>query len=87
MGDLRDGLHTLMDEGFPPPDAVGYELEDAGNVVAEAELVWEKQRIVLLLPAHADSESVWISKGWNALMGEGEWPKRVVDALSGQNSL
>ena len=23
----------------------------------------------------------------NALMGEGEWPKRVVDALSGQNSL
>lgn len=87
MGDLRDGLHTLMDEGFPPPDAVGYELEEAGNVVAEAELVWEKQRIVLLLPAHADSESVWISKGWNALMGEGEWPKRVVDALSGQNIL
>jgi DEAD/DEAH box helicase domain-containing protein len=82
MDDLRDGLNTLSGEGFPPPDAVGYELEEAGNVVAEAELVWEKQQIVLLMPAHGDSEPIWISKGWKAVMAEGEWPKRVADTLS-----
>ena len=26
-----EGLHALMDAGLPPPDEVGYELEQAGE--------------------------------------------------------
>jgi DEAD/DEAH box helicase domain-containing protein len=38
MGVLGEGLHALMDAGLPPPDEVGYELEQMDGVAAEAEL-------------------------------------------------
>jgi DEAD/DEAH box helicase domain-containing protein len=40
MSSLAEGLQVLMDAGLSPPDEVGYELEQAGDVVAEAELAW-----------------------------------------------
>src|SRR5439155_11589286 len=59
MRGLEDGLRALMDTGLPSPDEVGYELEQAGDVVAEAELAWIRQKLVLLMPAHVDRQPVW----------------------------
>jgi DEAD/DEAH box helicase domain-containing protein len=82
MSNLAEGLRTLMEAGFPPPDDVGYELEQAGEVVAEAELAWRHSKIVLLMPQHADSASVWKSNGWHALVAEGEWQQLLVSQFS-----
>ena len=81
MGSLAEGLQALMDAGLPPPDQVGYELEEAGEVVAEAELAWFEHKLVLLMPAQADSTAVWKANGWNALLAEGQWQQQLGDAL------
>jgi hypothetical protein len=81
MSSLADGLQALMDAGFSPPDEVGYELEQAGSVVAEAELAWVAQKRVLLMPAQADSAAVWQVNGWETWMADGPWPQQLVDAL------
>lgn len=81
MGSLAEGLHALMDAGLPPPDEVGFELEQEGDVVAEAELAWLKRKLVLLMPVHVDSASVWEANGWKTLMAEDGWQQRLVDEL------
>jgi DEAD/DEAH box helicase domain-containing protein len=81
MGILAEGLHALMDAGLPPPDEVGYELEQVGDVVAEAELAWIQRKLVLLLPVHADSASVWEANGWKTLMAEDKWQQRLAEEL------
>lgn len=81
MGMLAEGLHALMAAGLLPPDEVGYELEQAGEVVAEAELAWTQQKLVLLLPGHADSASIWEASGWRTLVAEHEWQQRLADEL------
>ena len=81
MGSLADGLHALMDAGLPPPDEVGYELEKDGDVIAEAELAWLQRKIVLLMPVHADSASVWEAYGWKTLLAVDEWQQRLANEL------
>lgn len=81
MGSLAEGLHALMDAGLPPPDEVGFELEQAGDVVAEAELAWIQRKLVLLMPVHADSTTVWETNGWKTLMAQDEWHSRLADEL------
>ena len=82
MSTLAVGLRTLMDAGFAPPDEVGYELEQAGEVVAEAELAWRQSKLVLLVPEHAQSVAIWETNGWRALIAENEWPQRLANELS-----
>ena len=77
MGVLSDGLHSLMDAGWPPPDEVGYELEQDGKVLAEAELVWSQRKLVLLVPEQIDSKTEWVVKGWKAIVAEGDWQQRL----------
>jgi DEAD/DEAH box helicase domain-containing protein len=79
MGVLTDGLHSLMDAGLPPPDEVGYELEQDANVLAEAELAWGQRKLVLLMPEQIDSKTVWEGKGWTAIVAEGDWQQRLRD--------
>lgn len=81
MGVLEDGLRVLMNVGLPPPDEIGYELEEAGEVVAEAELVWIQRKVALLMPAHEDFQAVWETKGWKTVVAEGEWQQRLTDEL------
>ncbi len=81
MASLAEGLQSLMDAGLPPPDQVGYELEEAGEVIAEAELAWFERRLVLLMPTQADSSAVWQAKGWKALLAEAQWQQQLADAL------
>jgi DEAD/DEAH box helicase domain-containing protein len=71
------GIAGLMDAGLSPPDEVGYELEQAGSVVAEAELAWVAQKLVLLMPAQADSAAVWQVNGWETWMADGPWPQQI----------
>lgn len=81
MGALAEGLHALRDAGLPPPDEVGFELEKEGDVVAEAELAWVQRKLVLLMPVHADSTSMWEANGWKTLMAQDEWHSRLADEL------
>jgi DEAD/DEAH box helicase domain-containing protein len=86
MGSLSEGLRALLDAGLPPPDEVGYELDHAGDVVAEAELAWTKRKLVLLMPAHTEGAPVWQANGWRTLMAEDDWQKRLTEEL-GNNSV
>jgi len=81
MGTLTESLRVFMDAGLPPPDEVGYELEQVGDVIAEAELAWMQRKLVLLMPVHVQSTSVWEANGWKTLMAEGEWQQRLADEL------
>ncbi|NMQ26322.1 DEAD/DEAH box helicase [Candidatus Accumulibacter phosphatis] len=81
MGSLAEGLRVLMDAGLPLPDEVGYELEQAGDVVAEAELAWVARKLVLLMPAQADGATVWQGNGWKTLVADGQWAQELADAL------
>ena len=83
MGSLADELRRLMDAGLPPPDEVGYELEQDGSVIAEAELAWLQRKLVVLMPIHAASAPVWKSTGWKTLMATDEWPQRLAEELGG----
>jgi len=38
---------------------------------------------VLLMPAHAESASVWEANGWRTRVADPEWPQRLVDDLRG----
>src|SRR5262249_45780094 len=60
LDELRDGLRALAARGVPPPDAVGVELERDGVVDGEAELQWERPRLVVLAPHQADIGAAWI---------------------------
>ena len=84
MGSLAEGLHVLMDAGLLPPDEVGYELEEDGNVVAEAELAWIQRKLVLLMPVHAESGPVWEANGWKTLMADDEWQRRLSNDLGNE---
>jgi DEAD/DEAH box helicase domain-containing protein len=78
---LADDLHALMEAGLPPPDEVGYELEQEGEVVAEAELAWPQRKLVLLMPAHTANASVWDAHGWKALIAQDDWQQRLAEEL------
>lgn len=86
MGALGDGLRFLMDVGLPPPDEVGYELEEAGGVVAESELAWVSRKLALLMPVHIDCQSVWEAQGWKTVVAEGEWQKRLAQELGNHSA-
>lgn len=87
MGALGDGLRFLMDTtGLPPPDEVGYELEEAGEVVAESELAWVPRKLALLMPVHIDCQSVWEAQGWKTVVAEGEWEKRLAQELGNHSA-
>ena len=81
MSELEDGLRDLMAAGLPPPDEVGYELEQGGEVVAEAELVWMQHKVALLMPAHLDRLSTWEALGWRVVAANDEWKRLMVDEL------
>jgi DEAD/DEAH box helicase domain-containing protein len=86
MSELKTGLGVLMDAGVPPPDEVGYELERAGNVIAEAELAWTQRKLVLLMAAHIEFQGVWQNHGWKAVLAQGEWQQRLLEELTSQGA-
>lgn len=79
---LWDGLASLIQAGAEPPDEVGFELSDGGDVVAEAELAWRGFHVVLLMPQQADYVAIWHSRGWKAVIAQGDWAEEIGRALS-----
>jgi hypothetical protein len=71
-----------MDAGFVPPDEVGFELEENGDVVAEAELAWSQAKLVLLMKEHMSSSEVWQAYGWKVRLADGDWHHELIKELS-----
>ena len=60
--DLHPMMRALSAQDIPAPE-VGFELTNvAGEVVAEAELVWEAKRIAVLLPSQ--ERQLFVEAGW-----------------------
>ena len=78
---LVDGLNALVHAGLPPPDEVGYELEQDGEVAAEAELAWIGRKLVLLMPEQIAYQSFWDAHGWKTVIAEGCWQERLIELL------
>jgi DEAD/DEAH box helicase domain-containing protein len=86
MSELKPGLRTLMEAGLPPPDEVGYELPEAGNVIAEAELVWIQRKLALLMTAHVEFQAIWEAHGWRTVVAQGEWQQQLLEELTSQGA-
>jgi DEAD/DEAH box helicase domain-containing protein len=82
MSELKPGLRALREAGLPPPDEVGYELAEASNVIAEAELVWIQRKLALLMPAHVEFQAVWEAHGWKTVVAQGDWQQRLLAELT-----
>lgn len=68
LATLSAGLHELAILGVNPP-VIGHELaDDRGMVVAEAEMAWLAEHVVLLTFDQADLNSAWAQAGWEVLV-------------------
>jgi DEAD/DEAH box helicase domain-containing protein len=86
---LKTGLRELAILGAHPP-VIGHELaDDRGTVVAEAEMAWITNHVVLLTFDQADLADAWVTAGWQVLVldentamvdGAG-WPGAVASKL------
>ena len=82
---VRDLLLALLEAGARAPE-MGYELTGAGGeIVAMAELGWEKQRVAVLLPREEPFRAAFDGAGWVVfLAGETDTnPEAVLEALGG----
>ncbi len=65
-------LCSWMGEGAPPPSSVGYELlSENREIIAEAEMAWEAEKVVWLLPEQAATIDIFTARGgWTVFVGE-----------------
>jgi hypothetical protein len=78
LDELRSGLRALASSGVPPPDAVGVELECDGVVEGEAEVQWQRPRLVVLAPHQTDADTTWTEAGWQVVrVDDGDWVAAV----------
>lgn len=67
LSSMKDGIKALADAGADQPE-VGLELADEkGQVLADAELAWSLQKLVVLRPDQADLSSAWVAAGWHVI--------------------
>ena len=80
---LRPLLRQLARRDLPAPE-LGHELaDDAGKVVAHAELAWPSRRVALLLPDQEHHKMHYERSGWHVLTVEPERPAgALVDLLA-----
>ena len=79
MSDLHDDIRKLRDLGALVPEEVGYELAEADQVVAEAELAWVAKKVALLLTI--EDANTFQKQGWSVVeAGEG-WPAKIFNLL------
>ena len=81
---LRPALRQLAQRALPAPE-LGHELaDDAGKVVAHAELAWPSQRIAVLLPNQEHHRMHYEESGWRVLAvePEGGLSGALLDALA-----
>jgi DEAD/DEAH box helicase domain-containing protein len=72
----------MIELGMPAPSIVGFELTDeSGEVIAEAEMAWEAQKIAFLLPEQSES-TAFEAHGWLVLTADSELTKEIFDGRS-----
>lgn len=73
---LFDDLARLVAQeleglGSVPPSSVGFELtNEKGAIIGEAEMAWESQKVVWLLPGQDGNRSVFEARGWKVYVGD-----------------
>ena len=61
----RECAAKLQELSIMPPSVVGYELADtSGAIIAECEMVWEREKIAILLPVQEAFRDILLSEGW-----------------------
>ncbi len=87
--ELQEGLRILASAGANPPE-VGMELDDdRGRVIAESELVWAAQKVVVLRDDQNDYRDAWTEAGWAVIQlsedaqhaGDVAWTEAIAGAL------
>ena len=76
---VRDGLLELLNRGMPVPE-VGYELQDSdAEIIADGELAWVADQLVVLVSAQDIWRKGFEDNGWTVISEdmEGSW----VDAV------
>ena len=86
IGAVRPGLALLQTLGVDPPDRIGFEWEEDGEVVAEAELVWDGAHIVVLTENQMEQAAHWSAQAWRVMAVDGpDWPHRVATIIQGES--
>jgi DEAD/DEAH box helicase domain-containing protein len=75
-------LQSLRDAGVPAPDEVGYEIAAGTEVIAEAELAWTRDKVVLLMEHHLEFRQVWEREGWKTCVASGPWVDELLRKLT-----
>ncbi|MBY5946833.1 DEAD/DEAH box helicase [Photobacterium rosenbergii] len=66
----QESIDMMISMGIPAPE-VGFELRDeAGEIVADAELAWPEIKIALILPDMDEFFPVFEGQGWTPVVGE-----------------
>jgi len=85
LAPVREGLQYIRESNLPPPDQVGFEYAQDGQVVAEAELAWEAAHIVVLTEDQWAQRQVWNESGWRVFASaEPKWYEPVAQLLREQ---
>jgi DEAD/DEAH box helicase domain-containing protein len=85
LASVREGLQHLRGLNLPPPDQVGFEYAQDGQIVAEAELAWEAAHVVVLTEDQWAQRQIWHESGWQAVAGaESQWYEPVAQLLREQ---
>lgn len=79
---VKGGLLKLAKDHFDVPE-VGYEHVDLrGQVVAEAELAWPAEKLVVVLDSQHEYDAVWSGAGWTSVLAQGDWVLAVAAHLT-----
>jgi DEAD/DEAH box helicase domain-containing protein len=84
LSNLRTDIPTLRELNVSAPDEIGYELEESGKVVAEAEMVWLTKKVALVL-SDSESSEAFNKQGWRTVEIGQEWPKKIAELLLVKN--
>jgi DEAD/DEAH box helicase domain-containing protein len=83
VSSMTEDIRKLIGMRLPPPDEVGFPLEDeSGEELSMAELTWLNQRVVVLAADFHADQGRWQANGWDAVISVGDWPNLVSGLLS-----
>jgi DEAD/DEAH box helicase domain-containing protein len=83
VDELAEGFEKLAVSGITAPDEIGREItDDQGQIIAEAEMVWDVPRIALLLPELSEYKELLEVENWKVVLAENDWQNEIVALLS-----
>jgi ATP-dependent helicase/nuclease subunit A len=81
--ECRRIVEKFVEKGIRQPDCIGFELtNDRGEVIAEAEVVWEQEMVALLRSDQQEFREVFDAAGWKVYMADSGIVTEIEEALS-----